>query len=217
MSQVSWESLEGVPAYSVKINTSCFGCRQPFLKEKTQKQYLPQYWEKCRMDQKRINPSCEDRLSELTTGQIDRIIDMEKIRTLLNDKKLRAKEVFFEYDPARPDKHPHVYEANFLAKINAIAIKRNIRHEKSEGFDEYFGEQARDSGEKEKKANQVPYKYLKKYKLDSKLYKKCRTYHAEEDDEKSIGSIADEIDEFETRLECAKKGGLAARQGRKTE
>lgn len=121
-------SQDSVPAYLVKINTSCFGSRQPFLKEKTQKQYLPQYWEKCRMDQKRINPSCEDRLSELTTGQIDRIIDMEKIRTLLNDKKLKAQEVFFDYDSSSPNKHPHVYEANFLAKINAIAIKRNIRH-----------------------------------------------------------------------------------------
>jgi hypothetical protein len=47
------------------------------------------------MDQKHVNPSCEDRLSELTTGQIDRIIDMEKIRTLLNDKKVKAKEVYF--------------------------------------------------------------------------------------------------------------------------
>jgi hypothetical protein len=47
------------------------------------------------MDQKHIKPSCEDRLSELTTGQIDRIIDMEKIRTLLYDKKVKAKEVFF--------------------------------------------------------------------------------------------------------------------------
>lgn len=92
------------------------------------------------MDQKRISPSCEDRLSELTTGQIDRIIDMERIRTLLHDKKRKAQEVFIEYQ-ARPNSHPHVYQANFLAKINAIAIRRNIRHEKSEGFDEYFGEQ----------------------------------------------------------------------------
>jgi hypothetical protein len=48
------------------------------------------FWTKCGMDQKRISPSCEDRLSELTTGQIDRIIDMERIRTLLNDKKHKA-------------------------------------------------------------------------------------------------------------------------------
>ena len=61
------------------------------------------------MDQKHIKPSCEDRLSELTTGQIDRIIDMEKIRTLLYDKKVKAKEVFFQYDSAIPDTHPHIY------------------------------------------------------------------------------------------------------------
>lgn len=204
-----------MPAYSVKIKTSCFGARQPFLKEKTQKEYLRQYWQKCRMDQKRISPSCEDRLSELTTGQIDRIIDMERIRTLLNDKKLKAREVTFEYDCSRADQHPHVYEANFLAKINAIAIRRNIRHEKSEGFDEYFGEQAR-QGDRDKKASQVPYKYLKKYKLDSRP-KKGSTYHAEDDDEKSIESIQDEIDKFETMLEAAKEQGFAAKHSRKME
>jgi hypothetical protein len=82
------------------------------------------------MDQKRISPSCEDRLSELTTGQIDRIIDMERIRTILHDKKRKKEEVYFNYQQ-QPHTHPNVYEANFLAKINAIAIRRNIRHEKS--------------------------------------------------------------------------------------
>lgn len=98
-----------IPTYSIRINTSAFKYKQSFLKEKMQKEYLPQYWEKCRMDQKHINPSCEDRLSELTTGQIDRIIDMEKIRTLLNDKKLKAKDVYFEYDTTKPNTHPHIY------------------------------------------------------------------------------------------------------------
>jgi hypothetical protein len=125
------EMLVEIPAYAIRINTSSFGLKGSFLKEKMKQEYLPQYWEKCRMDQKHINPSCEDRLSELTTGQIDRIIDMEKIRTLLNDKKVKAKEVYFDYDVTNPNTHPHIYEANFLAKINAIAIKRNIRHEKS--------------------------------------------------------------------------------------
>lgn len=43
------------------------------------------------MDQKTIRPSCEDRLSELTTSQIDRIIDMEKIRSFLNSRKKKEK------------------------------------------------------------------------------------------------------------------------------
>ena len=47
------------------------------------------------MDQKRVGPSCEDRLSELTTSQIDRIIDMEKIRSILYDKKKKKKEIFY--------------------------------------------------------------------------------------------------------------------------
>jgi hypothetical protein len=52
---------------------------------------------------------------------------MERIRTLLHDKKRKAQEVYFDYQ-AKPNSHPNVYEANFLAKINAIAIRRNIRH-----------------------------------------------------------------------------------------
>ena len=38
---------------------------------------------------------------------------------------------------------------------------------------------------------QVPYTYVKKYKQDSKLYKKTKNYRAEDDDEKSIESIKD--------------------------
>lgn len=117
-----------VQAYTVKINTTAFNFHQPCLKEKTQKEYLPIYWKKIGMDQKKVSPSCEDRLSELTTGQIDRIIDMEKIRSLLYDKKQKSKELYFEYDANLPNTHPNVYQANFLAKINSIAIKRNIRH-----------------------------------------------------------------------------------------
>lgn len=33
--------------------------------------------------------------------------------------------------------HANVYQANFLAKINAIAIKRDIHKESHEGMDEY--------------------------------------------------------------------------------
>lgn len=93
------------------------------------------------MDQKTIHPSCEDRLSELTTRQIDRIIDMEKIRSVLNDKKAKISETFFNFEEKDKRKHSNIFQANFLAKINQIAINRNIRHEKSEAFDEYFGEE----------------------------------------------------------------------------
>jgi len=47
------------------------------------------------MDQKKISESREDRLSQLTTTQIDRIIDMEKIRSLLYDKKRKIKDKYF--------------------------------------------------------------------------------------------------------------------------
>jgi len=80
------------------------------------------------MDQKHIIPSCEDRLSELTTQQIDRIIDMEKIKSVLYDKKNDTKEIYFEYDSDNPNIHPNVFQANFIAKINALAIKRNLHH-----------------------------------------------------------------------------------------
>jgi hypothetical protein len=86
------------------------------------------------MDQKKISSSREDRLSQLTTTQIDRIIDMEKIRSLLYDKKRKIKDKYFEYDQLDSNIHSNVYQANFLAKINDIAIKRNIKHESS-GFD----------------------------------------------------------------------------------
>ena len=70
-----------IPAYLIKINTSAFKYKKPPLLQKTQDQHLSKYWFKMGMDQKIIRPSCEDRLSELTTSQIDRIIDMEKIRS----------------------------------------------------------------------------------------------------------------------------------------
>jgi hypothetical protein len=81
--------------YRVKINTSAFQYNKPPLLQKIQDEYLPRYWELMHMDQKRVGPSCEDRLSELTTSQIDRIIDMEKIRSILYDKKKKKKEIFY--------------------------------------------------------------------------------------------------------------------------
>lgn len=52
-----------IPVYMVKINTTAFSLKKPSLIEKTQQEYLPKYWDKLHMDQKRIGPSCEDRLS----------------------------------------------------------------------------------------------------------------------------------------------------------
>jgi hypothetical protein len=70
------------------------------------------------MNQKVILDSGEDRLSELTTGQIDRIIDMEKIKSLLYDRKRKVKDAYFEFDDKNPNLHSNIYQANFLARIN---------------------------------------------------------------------------------------------------
>lgn len=110
------------------------------------------------MDQKVIRPSCEDRLSELTTSQIDRIIDMEKIKSVLHDKKKKAKETYFTFTPKNINTHANVYQANFLAKINQIAIRRNIRHEAFEGFMENSGELLSHT---DKKMAPAPFKYRK--------------------------------------------------------
>ena len=89
------------------------------------------------MDQKHIVPSKQDRLSQLTTTQIDRIIDMEKIRSLLYDKKRKISDKYFEYDQSNTNVHSNVYQANFLARINEIALKRNIQYQ-SQGFDNFI-------------------------------------------------------------------------------
>lgn len=60
----------------IKINTRAFRSKGYSMFQRTKEEYLPKYWEKMRMDQKRISPSGEDRLTQLTTNQIDRIIAM---------------------------------------------------------------------------------------------------------------------------------------------
>lgn len=176
-----------VPAYLIKINTSAFHYKKPSLLQRTREEHLPRYWAKLGMDQKVIGPSCEDRLSELTTSQIDRIIDMEKIRSVLNDKKRKAKETYFSFTPKNSNSHANVYQANFLAKINQIAIRRNIRHEAFEGFLESSSELLHQG---DKKMAPAPFKYSKEYESDSLTScKRTRNHHAEDDDEKSIASI----------------------------
>ncbi len=123
-------------AYRITVNTSSFQASNSSLKERNHKEYVPKYWKRFKMDQKHIVPSSEDRLSELRTKQIDRIIDMQKIRSLLYDKKRKVDDKYFEYDQKNPNQHSNVYQANFLARINEIAIERNIRPE-DEGFDEF--------------------------------------------------------------------------------
>lgn len=150
-------------AFRVTINTTSFNHQKNPLKERTQKQYLPKYWKKCRMDQKKISESREDRLSQLTTTQIDRIIDMEKIRSLLYDKKRKIKDKYFQYDQLDSTTHSNIYQANFLSRINEIAIKRNIKQESS-GFDEF--KQVNSSNSNEKDSMAVPYKYIKDYVSD---------------------------------------------------
>ena len=53
-----------------------------------------------------------------------------------------------------------------MAKINEIAIKRNIYQDKQEGYDGFSGLSSQDS-KKQKKV--IPLKYFKKQRLISKL------------------------------------------------
>lgn len=192
------------------INTGVFESGKGSLKERMQEEYLPEYWQKFGLDQKHIVPSCEDRLSELTTRQIDRIIDMERIQSSLYEKKRRTEEVHFQFVRERPDLHPNVYQANFLAKINAIAIRRDIRKETLEGFDEYKRHKLR--GNKEKAKQPVPYKYAKHYRPAAQP----RTQN-QEDDVKSIGSIEDDLEEFEQKLEERRSLTVNRLKGREEE
>jgi hypothetical protein len=203
-----------VPAYKVSVNTSDFQFRKCSLKEKLQREYIPYYWEKCRMNQKVILESGEDRLSELTTGQIDRIIDMEKIKSLLYDRKRKVQDAYFHFDDANPALHQNVYQANFLARINEIAIRRDIRHEDMEGFDELIKqklEKIKLKNEQRKKLV-MPYKYAKKYRA-SASDRRVKTEQNEDDEVRSIDSIEDDLEEFEQRI--AKNQGLNRSQTKK--
>ena len=84
-------------AYGVTINTVAFQYKNAPIKERAQRELIPQYWNKFKMDQKIILPSKEDRLSQLTTKQIDRIIDMQKIRSLLYNKKRKLNDQYVQF------------------------------------------------------------------------------------------------------------------------
>jgi hypothetical protein len=47
---------------------------------------------------------------------------MEKIKSILNDKKNNQEEVFLDLYTPQKNKHSNVFRANFLSKINKIAI-----------------------------------------------------------------------------------------------
>lgn len=51
---------------------------------------------------------------------------MEKIKYVLNGKKEGKEELFLDKYTEEPNKHPNVYRANFLSKVNKIAIERKI-------------------------------------------------------------------------------------------
>ena len=90
------------------------------------------------------------------------------------------KEQFFDFRPKNINSHPNTYQACFLAKINQIAIKRNIRHQSAD-IGVYVGE---DTNVAKKKIVSNPFKYKKQYKID-KLKVNSRqnnSYHAEDDD-----------------------------------
>ena len=100
---------------------------------------------------KKVLPGKEDRLSRLNLTQIDNLINMERIRHKLADKKKHHKEIFIERNQFKQDQHTNIYEAQFLARINNVAIKRDIRHEREEGFDEFRVLKERRLKEKEEK------------------------------------------------------------------
>ena len=55
---------------------------------------------------------------------------MEKIRALLYDKKQKVPENYFDgSEEGSLNRHNNVYQANFLAKVNDIAIRRGIKQE----------------------------------------------------------------------------------------
>ena len=60
---------------------------------------------------------------------------MEKIKDLLHDNKKGIKPTHICSLDKYTDRHPNVYQPNFLAKINRIAMARNIRRLRSEEFD----------------------------------------------------------------------------------
>ncbi len=60
---------------------------------------------------------------------------MEKIKSLLNDNKKGIRPTHINFVENNQNKHPNVYQPNFMAKINRIAVERNIRHLRSEEFD----------------------------------------------------------------------------------
>jgi hypothetical protein len=65
-----------VSAYKVNVNITGFDSRRSSLKERVQGEYLRRFWVQGGLDNKQVSGSKEDRLSGLTTRQIDQIIDM---------------------------------------------------------------------------------------------------------------------------------------------
>ena len=137
------------------------------------------------MDQKRIIPSCEDRLSELTTTQIDMIIDNEKMQNLLYSNKQKIPPISFHHDKSKPNTHSNIYQANFIAKINEIAIKRQIHYIPLEGMDD---DSTKIDANEKAKAKRKPYKYSKGYKGKAGPIK-MKTEGNEDDEVKSIESF----------------------------
>ena len=56
---------------------------------------------------------------------------MEKIKNLLSTNKKGLKPTYIQYKDWKPNQHPNVYQPNFIAKINKIALDRDIKHLRS--------------------------------------------------------------------------------------
>lgn len=152
------------------VNSKDTACRK-----RIQDEYLPKYRKKLNLERKAILPPSEDRLSELTIKQIDRLIEMEKIKDLLHDNKKGIRPTHICSLEKYAHRHPNVYQPNFLAKINRIALQRDIRRLRSEEFDETVlsPQELRERGLLMQKRN---LRYVKEYKVDAKKIKRPETY-----------------------------------------
>ena len=100
---------------------------------------------------------------------------MEKIKSLLKNNKRGIRPIHIKIDDSSSNKHSNVYQSNFLAKINRIALERDIQHMRYEEFDENI------LTAQEKRINDLNLhkknlRFVKAYKVDKK--KKIKTESA---------------------------------------
>ena len=65
---------------AIRIKFDSLNNKQSAYRDRIKQRYLPHYVKKMKYSNKKIMHPSEDRLAELTTQQIDRIIHIEKIK-----------------------------------------------------------------------------------------------------------------------------------------